>query len=53
LGHNVEIDEIQESLLRHFSEVFTFNLEYGDNFDKWLASLSPSGSEEELLTKPH
>jgi len=53
LGHNVEIDEIQESLLRHFSQVFSFTLEYGKQFDKWLASLSPSGSEEELLTQPH
>ena len=52
LGHEVEIEGIQESLLRHFSQVFRFSLEYGENFDKWLASLSPSGSEEELLTKP-
>jgi lipoate-protein ligase B len=52
LGHEVEIEEIQESLLRHFSQVFRFTLEYGENFDKWLASLSPSGSEEELLTGP-
>jgi len=52
LGHEVEIEEIQESLLRHFSQIFRFTLEYGENFDRWLASLSPSGSEEELLTKP-
>ncbi|MCK4696929.1 MAG: hypothetical protein KAT53_01340, partial [Dehalococcoidia bacterium] len=52
LGHEVEIEEIQKSLLRHFSQVFRFSLEYGENFDKWLASLSPSGSEEELLTEP-
>lgn len=43
LGHEVELEEIQESLLRHFSQVFRFTLEYGENFDKWLASLSPSG----------
>jgi lipoate-protein ligase B len=52
LGHEVEIEEIQESLLRHFSQIFRFTLEYGENFDRWLASLSPSGSEEELLTGP-
>jgi lipoate-protein ligase B len=52
LGHEVEIERIQQSLLRHFSQVFRFTLEYGGNFDKWLASLSPSGSEEELLTRP-
>ncbi len=53
LGHEVELKDIQESLLRHFSQVFTFTLEYGENFDKWLASLSPSGLEEKLLTQPH
>ena len=53
LGHEVEIECIQECLLRHFSQVFRFTLKYGDNFDKWLASLSPSGSEEKLLTDPH
>lgn len=52
LGHEVELEEIQESLLRHFSQVFRFTLKYGEKFDKWLASLSPSGSEEELLTQP-
>ena len=53
LGHEVEIECIQESLLRHFSQVFKFTLKYGENFDKWLASLSPSGSEEKLLTDLH
>jgi lipoate-protein ligase B len=53
LGHKVEVEEVQERLLRHFSQVFKFTLEYGKQFDKWLASLSPSGSEEELLTQPH
>jgi len=53
LGHEVDIKEIQERLLRHFSQVFTFTLEYGENFDKWLASVSPSGLEEKLLTQSH
>ena len=51
LGHEVEIEEIRRSLLRHFSQVFRFTLEYGERLDKWLASLSPSGSEEVPLPR--
>jgi len=51
LGHEVEIGEIQENLLRHFSQVFRFTLEYGGRLDEWLAPLSPSGLEEVSLTQ--
>jgi len=51
LGHEVEIGEIQENLLRHFSQVFRLTLEYGERLDKWLAPSGLSGSEEVLLTR--
>jgi len=51
LGHEVEIGEIQEHLLRHFSQVFRFILEYGERLDKWLAPSSLSGSKEVSLTR--
>ncbi len=51
LGHEVEIGEIQENLLRHFSQVFRFTLEYRERLDKWLAPSNLSGSEEVLLTR--
>ncbi len=51
VGHEVEIGEIQENLLRHFSQVFRFTLEYGERLDKWLAPSGLSGSEEVLLTR--
>lgn len=51
LGHEVKIGEIQENLLRHFSQVFRLTLEYGEGLDKWLAPSGLSGSEEVLLTR--
>ena len=51
LGHEVEIGEIQENLLRHFSQVFRLTLEYGERLDKWLAPSGLSGSEKVLLTR--
>ena len=51
LGHEVEIGEIQENLLRHFSQVFRLTLEYGERLDKWLAPSGLSGSQEVLLTR--
>ena len=51
LGHEVEIDEIQKSLLRHFSQVFRLTLEYGERFNKWLAPSSLIGSESLSLTR--
>ncbi len=51
LGREVEIGEIQENLLRHFSQVFRFTLEYGERLDKWLAPSGLSGLEEVLLTR--
>ena len=51
LGHEVEIEEIQENLLRHFSQVFRLTLEYGERLDKWLAPSGLSGSEKVLLTR--
>jgi len=51
LGHEVEIGEIQENLLRHFSQIFRFTSEYGGRLEKWLAPSSLSGSEEMLLTR--
>ena len=51
LGHALEIGEVQKNLLRHFSRVFRFTLEYGGRLDKWLAPPGPSGSEEVLLTR--
>ena len=51
LGHEVEIGEIQENLLRHFAQVFRFTLEYGERLDKWLAPSGLSGSEEVLLPR--
>ncbi len=51
LGHEVEIGEIQENLLRHFSRVFRLTLEYRERLAKWLAPSSPSGLEEVLLTQ--
>jgi len=51
LGREVEIGEIQENLLRHFSQVFRLTLEYGERLDKWLAPSGLSGSEEVLLTR--
>jgi len=51
LGHEVKIGEIQENLLRHFSQVFKLTLEYGEELDKWLAPSGLSGSEEVLLTR--
>ncbi len=51
LSHDVEIGEIQENLLRHFSQVFRLTLEYGERLDKWLALSGLSGSEEVLLTR--
>ncbi|MBA7620607.1 Octanoyltransferase [subsurface metagenome] len=51
LSHEVEIGEIQENLLRHFSQVFRLTLEYGERLDKWLAPSGLSGSEEMLLTR--
>ncbi|MFC2021968.1 lipoyl(octanoyl) transferase LipB [Chloroflexota bacterium] len=51
LGHEVEIGEIQENLLRHFSHVFRFILEYGERLNKWLALSSLSGLEGVFLTQ--
>ena len=51
LGHEVEIGEIQENLLWHFSQVFRFTLEYGERLDKWLVPSNLSGLEEALLTQ--
>ena len=51
LGHEVEIGEIRENLLRHFSQVFRLTLECGERLDKWLAPSGLSGSEEVLLTR--
>ena len=51
LGHELEIEEIQENLLRHFSQLFGFTLEYGGRLDKWLTPSGLSGSEEMLLTR--
>ena len=51
LGHEVKIEEIQENLLWHFSQVFRFILEYGERLDKWLAPSSLSGSKEVSLTR--
>ena len=51
LGHEVAIDEIQKSLLRHFSQVFRLTLEYGERFNKWLAPSSLIGSESLSLTR--
>ncbi len=51
LGREVAIGEIQENLLRHFSQVFRLTLEYGERLDKWLAPSGLSGSEEVLLTR--
>ena len=51
LGHEVAIGEIQGNLLRHFSQVFRFTLEYGERLDKWLDPSSLSGLEEVLLTR--
>ena len=51
LGHELEIGEIQENLLRHFSQVFRFTLEYGERLDKWLVSSGPSGSREVFLPR--
>jgi len=51
LGHEVEIEEIQENLLRHFSQVFRLTLECGERLDKWLAPSGLSGSEKVLLTR--
>jgi len=48
LGREVEIGEVQENLLRHFSQVFRLTLEYGERLDKWLALSGLSGSEEVL-----
>ncbi len=50
-GHEVEIGEMQENLLRHFSQIFRFTLEYGERLDKWLVPSGLSGSEEVLLTR--
>ena len=49
LGHEVEMGEIQENLLWHFSQVFKLALEHGGRLDEWLAPLSPSGLERVLL----
>jgi len=51
LGREVEIGEIQENLLWHFSRVFRFTLEYGERLDKWLAPSSLSGLKEVSLTR--
>ncbi len=51
LGREVEIGEIQENLLRHFSQVFRLTLEYGERLDKWLAPSDLNRSREELLTR--
>jgi lipoate-protein ligase B len=51
LGHEVEIGEIQENLLRHFSQVFRLTLEYEERLDKWLAPSDLNGSREALLTR--
>jgi len=51
LGREIEIGEIQENLLRHFSEVFRLTLKYGERFDKCLATSDLSGSEKVLLTR--
>ena len=51
LGHQVEIDEVREHLLRYFSEVFKVTLEYVEKLDKWLTPSGLSGLEETLLTR--
>jgi len=51
LGHEVAIREIQESLLRHFSQVFRFTLKFGERLDKWLVPSNQSGSKGVLLTQ--
>lgn len=51
LGHEVKVEEVQEDLLWHFAQVFRFTLEYGEEFDRWLAQLSRSGSKEVSLTR--
>lgn len=51
LGHPVEMAEIRERLLPHFSQLFGFNLEYGERLDKWSTLSDLTGSEEMLLTR--
>ncbi len=53
LGHEIEIGEIQESLLRHFSQVLKLTLEYGERLDKGLVPLSLGDSEGVLLPRQY
>ena len=51
LGRTVELVEIQKSLLRHFSKVFRFTLEYRERLDEWLALSNLNGSKNLSLTR--
>jgi len=51
LGRTVELVEIQKSLLRHFSKVFKFTLEYRERLDEWLALSNLNGSKNLSLTR--
>ncbi|MBN1664650.1 MAG: lipoyl(octanoyl) transferase LipB [Deltaproteobacteria bacterium] len=43
LGHEVEIKETQEILLRHFSSVFGLHLQNSERPDEWLNPSNPHG----------
>jgi lipoate-protein ligase B len=51
LGRNVDIKDIQDNLLKHFSEVFGVTLKYSGRLDEWLALSSPGGLERVPLTR--
>jgi len=51
LGRTVELVEIQKSLLRHFSQIFRFTLEYRERLDEWLALSNLNGSKNLSLTR--
>ncbi len=53
LGHEIEIGEIQESLLRHFSQVFKLTLEYGERLDRGLVPSGLGDSEGVLLPRQY
>ncbi len=51
LEHTIELRAVQRSLLKHFSDLFEFNLEYGERLDEWLETPGRIGSEEALRTR--
>ncbi len=51
LERPIELRVVQRSLLKHFSDVFKFNLEYGERLDECLETPGRIGSEEVLRTR--